>query len=37
MNRVGLQEVAETRIREASALLTAGFPDGAYYAGRIFS
>ena len=31
MNRVGLQEIANTRIREASALLTAGFPDGAYY------
>jgi HEPN domain-containing protein len=31
MNRVGLQEIANTRIREASALLAAGFPDGAYY------
>jgi HEPN domain-containing protein len=31
MNRVDLQEIAERRIRESSALLAAGFPDGAYY------
>ncbi|MDR3752183.1 MAG: HEPN domain-containing protein [Terracidiphilus sp.] len=31
MNRIDFQEIAETRIREARALLTAGFPDGAYY------
>jgi HEPN domain-containing protein len=31
MNRVDLQAIAETRVREAGALLIAGFPDGAYY------
>jgi len=31
MNRVDLQEIAERRVRESSALLAAGFPDGAYY------
>jgi HEPN domain-containing protein len=31
MNRVDLQEIAETRIQESGALLAAGFPDGAYY------
>jgi hypothetical protein len=30
MNRVDLQGIAETRIQESSALLAAGFPDGAY-------
>ncbi len=31
MNRADLQKIAELRIREAEALLAAGFPDGAYY------
>jgi HEPN domain-containing protein len=31
MNRLDLQELAELRLRESSALLAAGFPDGAYY------
>lgn len=31
MNRVGFQEIAEIRLRESRALLTAGFPEGAYY------
>jgi HEPN domain-containing protein len=31
MNRIDFQEIAETRLLEAQALLDAGFPDGAYY------
>ena len=31
MNRIDLQEIARIRIRESSALLDAGLPDGAYY------
>jgi HEPN domain-containing protein len=31
MNRVDFQKLAELRLNEAKALLTAGFPDGAYY------
>lgn len=31
MNRIDFQKIAELRLREAKALLTAGFPDGAYY------
>jgi HEPN domain-containing protein len=31
MNRIDLQEISETRLRESKALLDAGFPDGAYY------
>jgi hypothetical protein len=31
MNRIDFQKIAETRLREAKALLDAGFPDGAYY------
>lgn len=31
MNRIGFQEITETRLRESKALLDAGFPDGAYY------
>lgn len=31
MNRIGFQQIAEIRLREAKALLDAGFPDGAYY------
>jgi HEPN domain-containing protein len=31
MNRTDLQEIAKIRIRESSALLDAGLPDGAYY------
>jgi HEPN domain-containing protein len=31
MNRSDFQEIAEIRLREAKALLDAGFPDGAYY------
>jgi len=31
MNRVDFQEIAELRLQESKALLSAGFPDGAYY------
>jgi HEPN domain-containing protein len=31
MNRLDFQKIAETRLREANALLANGFPDGAYY------
>ena len=31
MNRIDFQKIAETRLREAKALLDAGFQDGAYY------
>lgn len=31
MNRKDLQHLARTRLKEATALLAAGFPDGAYY------
>ncbi|HZB87130.1 MAG TPA: HEPN domain-containing protein [Terracidiphilus sp.] len=31
MNRIDFQQIAELRIREAKALLNAGFADGAYY------
>ena len=31
MNRVDFQDLAELRLRESRALLTGGFPDGAYY------
>jgi HEPN domain-containing protein len=31
MNRRDFQEIAEVRLRESKALLTAGFPEGAYY------
>jgi HEPN domain-containing protein len=31
MNRIDFQEISGTRLREAQALLDAGFPDGAYY------
>ena len=31
MNRVDLQALSETRIREAKSLLAAEFMDGAYY------
>jgi HEPN domain-containing protein len=31
MNRAGFQQLAELRLKEARALLDAGFPDGAYY------
>jgi len=31
MNRTDFQEIAEIRLRESKALLSAGFPDGAYY------
>jgi HEPN domain-containing protein len=31
MNRIDFQELAELRLKEANALLAAGFPDGAYY------
>jgi len=31
MNRVEFQQLAEVRVREAEALLTAGLRDGAYY------
>ncbi len=31
MNRADLQALARVRLREAKALLAAGFPDGAYY------
>jgi len=31
MNRIELQQIAETRLHESKALLAAGFPDGAYY------
>jgi len=31
MNRIDFQKVAETRLQESKALLTAGFPEGAYY------
>lgn len=31
MNRTNFQEIAERRLRESKALLSAGFPDGSYY------
>jgi len=31
MNRKDLQELSELRLKEARALLSAGFPEGAYY------
>ncbi len=31
MNRSDFQQLAELRLKEAKALLAAGFPDGAYY------
>jgi HEPN domain-containing protein len=31
MNRDDFQQLADLRLKEARALLTAGFPDGAYY------
>jgi HEPN domain-containing protein len=31
MNRKDLQALSELRLREANALFSAGFPDGAYY------
>jgi HEPN domain-containing protein len=31
MNRIDFQEIAELRLRESKALLSSGFPDGAYY------
>jgi len=31
MNRADLQQIAEVRIQESRTLLSAGFPDGAYY------
>ena|SRR5579859_2980039 len=31
MNRTDFQQLAEVRLLEARALLSAGFPDGAYY------
>lgn len=31
MNRSDFQEIAEVRLRESTALLAAGFPNGAYY------
>jgi HEPN domain-containing protein len=31
MNRFDFQKLADLRLREAKALLAAGFPDGAYY------
>jgi len=31
MNRIDFQRISDTRLREAKALLDAGFPDGAYY------
>jgi HEPN domain-containing protein len=33
MNRAGFQQLAEIRLKEAKALLAAGFPEGAYYLG----
>jgi HEPN domain-containing protein len=30
-NRIDFQRLAELRLKEAKALLAAGFPDGAYY------
>jgi HEPN domain-containing protein len=31
MNRIDFQQLAELRLKEAKALLAAGFPEGAYY------
>src|ERR1035441_1181551 len=31
MNRIDFQRLAELRLKEAKALLAAGFPEGAYY------
>ena len=31
MNRKDFQELSELRLKEANALLGAGFPEGAYY------
>jgi HEPN domain-containing protein len=31
MNRMDFQQLAELRLKEARALLAAGFPEGAYY------
>ena len=31
MNRIDFQQLSELRLREAKALLNAGFPDGEYY------
>lgn len=31
MNRLDFQRLAELRLSESTALLAAGFPDGAYY------
>lgn len=31
MNRIDLQQIAETRLKESRVLLAAGCPDGAYY------
>jgi HEPN domain-containing protein len=31
MNRIDFQEISEVRLRESRALLSAGFPEGAYY------
>jgi HEPN domain-containing protein len=31
MNRIDFQQLAELRLKEARALLAAGFPEGAYY------
>jgi hypothetical protein len=30
MNRIDFQHLAELRLKEAKALLAAGFPEGAY-------
>jgi HEPN domain-containing protein len=31
VNRIGFQEIAELRLNESKALLTAGFPESGYY------